>query len=59
MSARCHSLVPTKQLEPMQMPVIDFSRLHQTDKSRSQVIREIAAACRDIGCFQVRDTLTQ
>jgi isopenicillin N synthase-like dioxygenase len=59
MSAGYRSLVPAKQLEPMQMPVIDLSRLHQTDKSRSQVIREIAAACRDIGCFQVCHTLTQ
>ncbi|XP_078173982.1 2-oxoglutarate-dependent dioxygenase 21, chloroplastic-like [Carex rostrata] len=46
-------LVPVKQLEPMQMPVIDLSKLYQTNKTRSLVIREIATACRDIGCFQV------
>lgn len=51
-------LVPVKQLEPMQMPVIDLSKLYQTNKTRSLVIREIATACRDIGCFQVRYTLT-
>ncbi|KAJ3690560.1 hypothetical protein LUZ61_019724 [Rhynchospora tenuis] len=46
-------LVPVERLEPMQMPVIDFGKLHQTSKSRSLVIREIATACRDVGCFQV------
>ncbi|KAJ4777171.1 2-oxoglutarate (2OG) and Fe(II)-dependent oxygenase superfamily protein [Rhynchospora pubera] len=45
--------VPNGEPEPVQMPVIDFSKLQQTDGSRLAVIRDVETACREIGCFQV------
>lgn len=56
MCAAMLSLIPplasTMEIEPLQMPVIDFSMLHRAN-DRSSVIKDIAMACREIGYFQV------
>ncbi|CAN6250562.1 unnamed protein product [Urochloa humidicola] len=45
--------LPSENLHPLPMPVINLGHLSLDSVTRSRVINDITKACRDLGCFQV------